>query len=346
MMTTTQQKAQCVLWYAELKSVTTVQRKFRNQYDERPPTRASIYRWMKLFKERGSVEGKKSPGRTRTSDAAVERVRDAFQSSPRKSVRTAARELQLPRSTVHDILRKRLHLHPYKIQMAQHLYPADEDRRKEFAMDMLARLDEDPSFLSNIVYSDEATFHVSGKVNRHNCRIWGSEKPHAVREHMRDSPKVNVWCGLFHDRVIGPFFFAEQTISGIVYLDMLENFVMPQLEDLGENVIFQHDGAPAHWSLLVRSFLDQTMPERWIGRNGPIPWPPRSPDITPLDFFLWGFVKDRVYTTKVNDLYDLRERISAVIASITPDMLEATWREAELRLDLLRATNGSNIETL
>ena len=59
--------------------------------------------------------------------------------------------------------------------------------------------------------------------------------------------------------------------------------------------ISQKDGAPPHWGSHFRRFLDATFPNRWIGRDGPTPWPPRSPDITPLNFFLWGYVKDTSY---------------------------------------------------
>lgn len=48
---------------------------------------------------------------------------------------------------------------------------------------------------------------------------------------------------------------------------------------------FQQDGAPPHYSVAVRNYLNNTFPERWIGRRGTIEWPPRSPDLTPLDFF-------------------------------------------------------------
>ena len=74
------------------------------------------------------------------------------------------------------------------------------------------------------------------------------------------------------------------------------------------------------------------------------PWPPRSPDTTPLDFFLWGYVKDIVYPTKVRDMTDLRQRISNAIAAIDEAMLQRTWQEIEYRLDVLRATNGAHIE--
>ncbi|KFM67718.1 hypothetical protein X975_00548, partial [Stegodyphus mimosarum] len=102
-----------------------------------------------------------------------------------------------------------------------------------------------------------------------------------------------------HDRVIGPFFFTEKTVSSVIYLDMLENFVFPQLEELQPHVFLQQDGAPPHWGTIIRSSLNDHFTGRWIGQGGPIPWPPRSPDITPLDFFLWGFAKDNVYRRSV-----------------------------------------------
>ena len=165
-----------------------------------------------------------------------------------------------------------------------------------------------------------------------------------MHEHERDSPKVNVWCALTKTEVIGPFFFAEVTINSNVYLDMLEGYALPQIEAYQPHVLFQLDGAPPHWARIVRNVLDHNFPDRWIGRGGPISWPPRSPDITPLDFFLWGYVKDRVYRTKVRDLQILRARITEAIASVTPEMLANVWREVEYRLDIARATSGAHIQ--
>jgi len=88
---------------------------------------------------------------------------------------------------------------------------------------------------------------------------------------------------------------------------------------------FQQDGAPPHWGSHVRRFLDATFPNRWIGRDGPTPWPPRSPDITPFDFFLWRYVKDKVFWTPVADITSLKARITDGIATVTEDMLENTW---------------------
>ena len=71
-----------------------------------------------------------------------------------------------------------------------------------------------------------------------------------------------------------------------------EQYVFPQIETFEQEtvsrVIFMQDGAPPHFSFFVTDVLNERFPVAWIGRNGPILWPPRSPDLSPLDFFLWG----------------------------------------------------------
>jgi len=90
--------------------------------------------------------------------------------------------------------------------------------------------------------------------------------------------------------------------------------------------------------------LDATFPNRWIGRDGPIPWPPRSPDITPLDFFLLDYVQDKVFSTPVPGITNLKARITGAFATVTEDMSENTWREIDYRLDVLRATKEAHVE--
>ena len=94
----------------------------------------------------------------------------------------------------------------------------------------------------------------------------------------------------------------------------------------------------------VTTFLDETFPGRWVKRGGPTVWPPRSPDLTPLDFFARGLIKNVVYRRKVRDLADLRQRIIEAVELITPHMLINTCQELEYRLDICRATTGAHIE--
>jgi len=64
----------------------------------------------------------------------------------------------------------------------------------------------------------------------------------------------------------------------------------------------------------------------------------------PLDFFIWGYVKDKVFSTPFPDITNLKERITDAFATITEDMLENTWRETDYRLDVLRTTKGARVE--
>ncbi|PNF32477.1 hypothetical protein B7P43_G03884 [Cryptotermes secundus] len=117
---------------------------------------------------------------------------------------------------------------PYKLQLLQALKPEDKAARTHFAEDIQEKM-EDDGFLERLVFSDEATFHLSGIVNQHNVRIWGTQNPHAQIEHERDSLKINVFYAVSQQKVYGPFFFTEATVTGNTYQDMLENWLFPQL---------------------------------------------------------------------------------------------------------------------
>lgn len=351
MALTGDQKSFCVLDYHVNNSVISVQRHFRTRYHRDPPDGRSIRKWYTQFRDSGCICKRKSTGRPSTGEETVERVRTCFVRSPQKSTYRGATELQLPQKTVWRILRKRLQMKPYHLQLVQALKPADYALRASFCVDFLALMEEN-EFHERVVYSDEATFHLSGKVNRHNVRIWGTGNPHATLEHQRDSPKVNVFCAISHAKVYGPFFFHERTVNGHVFLDMLQQWLLPQLEADTADFILQLDGAPPHYHGSVRDHLNMALPQRWIGRASQgdqqlIHWPPRSPDLTPCDFFMWGFVKDHVYVPPLpTTLDELRARITAAIADIDRGLLQKVWQEMEYRLDICRVTRGAHIEHL
>ena len=104
------------------------------------------------------------------------------------------------------------------------------------------------------------------------------------------------------------------------------------------------DGAPTHFSCFVSDVLNERFPDAWIGRGGPIPWPPRSPDLSQLDFFLWRYIKNIVYAEKIRNIQHLQDRITSAIESLTRYMIQKTWQEIEFRLDVSRATNGAHID--
>ena len=97
---------------------------------------------------------------------------------------------------------------------------------------------------------------------------------------------------------------------------------------------FQHDGAPSHYTRHVMQHLNDTFPNRWIGHGSTINWPPRSPDLTPLDFCLWGLMKSEVYRKKV----DTRDELLVIILDVI-----ACIKECQ---DALRRTNAMSSHEL
>ena len=114
--------------------------------------------------------------------------------------------------------------------------------------------------------------------------------------HTQYPDKVNVWLGIIDNSLIGPY-FIEGNLNARKFLDLLRDQVLPAIRNLDiQESWFQMDGAPAHSTNEVTNFLNAEFQERWIGRYGPIRWPARSPDLSPNDFFIWGYLKSKVYT--------------------------------------------------
>jgi hypothetical protein len=127
--------------------------------------------------------------------------------------------------TVERIQCKILACKPYRLQLLQVLTPEDYNLRHKFCLEFQERLQEEAE---KLVFTDEACFHFSGKVNRHIVRLWDTENPRATIHHIRDSPKVNMFCAISSRKVCGPIFFAEKSVNGFAYLDMLQLWLLSQ----------------------------------------------------------------------------------------------------------------------
>ncbi|GFX45604.1 putative marince1 [Trichonephila clavipes] len=204
-----------------------------------------------------------------------------------------------------------------------------------------------PDFHKRILFSDEAHFWLNGYVNKQNCRIWSEANPQVYVETPLHPEKLTVWCALWAGGIIGPYFFKNDeghnvTVNGDRYRAMITNFFIPELNNHDvQELWFQQDGATCHTARATIDLLKYTFGDRLISRFGPVNWPPRSCDLTPLDYFLWGYVKSLVYAVKPQTLDHLENHIRRVIADIRPQMLEKVIENWTSRLDYTRASRGS-----
>jgi hypothetical protein len=128
----------------------------------------------------------------------------------------------------------------------------------------------------------------------------------------------------------------------------VEKFLMPILEEEGpDDMLFQQHGVPPHFHKEVTDFLNRKFPEKWIGRGGTITWPPRSPDLIPLDFILLGVHQGCCDVPPLaTTLPELAGRIRDTVATVTLDLLNNVWTETEHRYDICRSTHGALTEHL
>lgn len=329
------------------------QRMYQEQYPRRCcPHHTTFTNIDRRLRETGTFQiTRRNAGQERSvrTPDTENRVLQRFADSPSTSTRSVAAELGIRHEMVWKVLRA-AKMHPFHVQKVQLLADGDYPLRVEFVRWMLDATQNDSQFPATVLFSDEACFTREGVVNTHNAHMWSSENPHiTVSSKVQHRFSINIWAGILGDHLLGPYLLPER-LNGAKYLVFLQH-VLPDLlqgipATVRQNMLFMHDGAPAHFSIAVRNHLDATYPGRWIGRGGPVAWPPRSPDLNPLDFFFWGHLKSLVYQTPVDTLEDLTARIvvaSADIAS-TPGMFERVRQSFVRRCRLCNDLRGRTFE--
>lgn len=297
-------------------------REAKRLYEEKFPNRVSPHhsKFQKIHQhlsEHGKFYKRDSsrPARERTIRTAEteENVLHQIENNPSTSTRAIAQRTRISNATVWRILKEQ-QLYPFHLQKVQNLLPADFPRRLDFCTWMRDKFRENDQFFRKILFTDEACFTRDGLFNSHNMHIWDEENPHQTfNRSYQHRFSLNVWCGILGDNLIGPYFF-EGRLTGEIYAEFLTHRLSNLLDDVSlverRNMWFMHDGAPPHTCHLARNVLNNEYPNKWIGNNGPILWPARSPELNMMDFYFWGHLKTLVYNdAPIENLQELRQKI-------------------------------------
>ena len=264
---------------------------------------------------------------------------------PTASVREVALKLGIGRESVRKILKKH-NYKCYKFQLHQHLYENDAERRLIYCN----WFRQNVNLHDKILFTDESHFSNNGIFNRHNTHYWSTVNRNEMRitDH-QDRFGINVWAGIIGTRVLGPIFF-EGPLNGERYLNMLRNEIENEIEhlplEISRNMYFHQDGAPPHNTRIVQDYINARFDNRVISTHGEIRWPARSPDLTPMDYFLWGYIKDSVYKTPSNTLEELQNKIGNAFLSVTPRMLENVIRKTREVVNKCIEVDGRHFEHL
>lgn len=340
---TVQERVFVVKTYFETHSFQEVRRLFLLQFPQKtPPVKATVWRTVKKYLDHGTSLNRNpcNSGRKRTgrSDENIDAVHDELIRNP-EGVTCRVNNLNLPSATFNRIVRIDLKWHPYKIQRRHQLKVADYQRRVRFSQWFLEK-NRSPQFLANLVIGDEAGFWMNGRVSSQNVRRYAPKgnNPEFAYEVSASKEKLMVWMGLSgNGTVLGPF-FLDESVTGAKYLEMLNEELFPQLVVAFGNQFnngsfsrlwWAQDGAPAHTSVDVSTWMTEFFRHKIIALHHPNEWPPRSPDLTPCDFFLWGYLKSKIYATAPSDMQDLTQRIvnEADAVKQNPSLVKRAMRD-------------------
>ena len=224
--------------------------------------------------------------------------------------------------------------------------------RYQFARGVCNRLRTDPTFVNNIIFSDECHFQVGKSINRKNDVIWSTTNPLSRVQKKAHPERVTVWGGISCRFVF--MIFCEDTVNTENYVRLIRDDFAPSLRravgDRFENMWFMQDGARPHTSnetlrSLHEIFETRVISQRFVNSyNGGMEWPPYSPDLNPCDYFLWGFMKAQLNKKNIINREELRTEICNVFDSIPTAMFKKAIKSFKKRILLVRENMGALVD--
>ncbi|QQP52144.1 Transposable element tcb2 transposase [Caligus rogercresseyi] len=286
--------------------------------------------------------------RKRRSDAhdddIVDNIQQIIDKDPGRSMRGIARELSVSDFLVRKIVKQDIRYKSYSLRRGQFMSAATKERRAERAAALLNKFKHPPDKDMLIFYSDEKNFNQDQKVNKKNNR-WLCSDPSEVPIVMATKfPATVMVLGVISNKgdVMPPHVFeAGLRVNSKVYLDVLKNIVKPWMDQVAGDrpYLWQQDGAPAHTAKKVQDWCEDNFPHFW----GKEVWPPSSPDLNPLDFFVWGVAERDTNRSPHSTKQSLINSITEVFANFDRESVVNACSRVRSRLEEVVDAKGDFI---
>ena len=306
--------------YVKTESCREVCRRFQDRFPGvTVPCRETVRCLVNKLRTTGSLNNAKTRKRKQKvlTEEKIDDINTSFTRSPNKSVRRVAQQVGISKTSVHRAT-KILKLKPYRVSIVQQLQPRDDQARINFCNWILQHIVDGIVNPHLLIFSDEAWFHLSGHVSSQNHRYWSTENPRLIHEVPLHDQKIGVWCAVTAERIIGPIFFDDTINSDRYRRNILEPFFQQLTDDELRYAYFQQDSATAHTAHNSLQDIEAVFDDRVISKGL---WPPRSPDLTLCDFYLWGTLKNKDYRNNPHTMDELKNNITTEMRNITQQEL-------------------------
>lgn len=304
-----------------------------------------------------AVERKKGSGRPKSARTAqnIQQVDELICSQEgkpgsHKSTRRVAAQLGISRESVRRIAKRDLGLSCFKRIPGQVINEATRVKRLTRCKQLLKRFTVPRA--KRLFFTDEKTFYLDPPVNSSRCRVWAAGRKRdvscerLVRQRTKFSRNVMVSAGICHSGKGGIHFVPEKVkVNAKCYTEEL----LPLLIDdchtlLGNDFVFQQDGAPAHTARQAQEWLQLNCPD-FIGKDQ---WPPNSPDLNPLDYCIWGLMLDQYeqLATKPTTTDELRAVLQYIWNNLPQQTVQKAVKSFHKRLQACVRAEGRHFEHL
>jgi hypothetical protein len=333
------------VWWHECEKTLTGMKEIRNKLSIRfqcdSPDGRIIKKWEEKLFRCGSLNDNPRSGRPSEHGDEMEDICASVLRSPQKSLRQRSSELNIPQTTLHSILTKEK-FRPWKPTFLQYLSEEDKVLRVNCCNEIL-RTHVTENARNNIFFSDECSIYSESKTTQ--TVWWSKENPHYHIQLKKYPPSIMVWAAMNSKYLIGPFFITG-TVNSNKYIELLENEFKPELQRLHiyNQIILQQDGSTSHTAYATRDYLNENYPNRWIGINGPISWPPRSPDLTSCDNALWGIIKKKTVAKNTSTIPHLKIAIAQAFREIDRETLRKIHKRTLRRISLCTQIGGNQVD--
>ena len=329
--------------YFSTRSYLKCQSAFREKYPHSTvPNKSTISRVVRNFRETGSVYDKtRCRKSTVLTQQKLAEVQGILKETPQTSLSKLQKQCSLSYGSANRAT-KILHMHSYKYAMVQETNGPDLAARTTYCKWFLQFVKkEGAAVLDRMFFSDQAWFHLDGHIKAQNSCTWSTKNSSDCWEKPSRSPKVGVWCAMSRKRIVGPLFF-DQPITAEAYQDIIVQFIS-LLRPEERHCWFQQDDTPINAAISTKEMLEEFFEDRVIAHGL---WPPRSPDLTPPHFFLWGMLEKRVYANNPCTIEDLKKNIVKGISEINESALHNAFQNMEERIHVCLSQKGGDFQHL
>jgi len=282
---------------------------------------------------------------TKRDEDFVAQVQEMVNNDPGQSMRALARELNISEKTVRVCMMEDIRYKSYKMRKGQLLTEKMQENRLKKSKKLLNKLRHplEPDMVW--FFSDEKNFCQDQSINRQNNR-WLAYCPKDVPRIMQTKfPATVMVFGVVSSEgdVMPPHIFPQGLrVNTEVYLDVLEHVVLPWIKNtIGDRpFVWQQDSAPCHTSRRSQKWIS----EHFCDFTPPDVWPPNSPDLNPMDFYVWGAVERDTNRTACKSRDDLINRIKVVFTSLPKEVVKKSCSRFRGRIETVVEAKGGFIE--